>query len=332
MRESHVLLCEFTSFIARSCHEFQQKTTKELSKLKEYMQHGWPENKYQCDSACKEYWAGRNELDLANGIIFRQGSVIVPPSMCSTVLKKFHNDSLHHSTTKTELRIKQHVYWLGITAEIKHMICRCNSCLEFQKRVDKPLHSEQIISGHPMNIVNCDVFEKDRKLFHLMTDHYSNYIWVKPMCQVTGHTVHDHLKQIFNEFGVTNILISDHATYYMGKVFEQLCNEMDIQHKPTNPHSQHQNGKAERFVGTIKDMMYKADNISVQDIVTALHKTPYSNEIQSPCRLMFNCTVKCTNRPVLQTAKEIVRKAVPGQELPPLNSDQLLFLNDHKTE
>ena len=97
------------------------------------------------------------------------------------------------------------------------------------------------------------------------------------MCQVTGHTVHDHLKQILNEFGVPNTLISDHATYYMGEVFEQFCNEMDIQHKPTNPHSQHQNRKAERFLGTIKDLMYKADNTSLQNIVTALHDTPHSN-------------------------------------------------------
>ena len=143
-----------------------------------------------------------------------------------------------------------------------------------------------------MDMVNCDVFEKDSKLFHLMVDHYSNYVWVKCMYQVTGHTVYDHPKQIFNGFGVPNTLISDLAMYYMGEVFEQFCNEMNIQHKPTNPHSQHQNGKAERFVGTIKDMMYKADNTSLKDNVTALCDTPYSNTIQSPYRLMFNCTVK----------------------------------------
>ena len=181
VRDSHILLCEITSSNARSCHEFQQKTVTELSKLKGNVQHGWPENKYLCDSACKEYWAGRNELGLVNGIIFRQGSVIVPPSMCSTVLKNFHNNSLHQGTTKTELRIKQHVYWPGITAEIEHMISRCSSCLEFQKRLAKPLHREQIVSAHPMDIVNCDVFEKDSKLFHLIVDHYSNYT----QCMIT---------------------------------------------------------------------------------------------------------------------------------------------------
>ena len=177
-----------------------------------------------------------------------------------------------------------------------------------------------------MDIVNCDVFEKDSKLFHLMVYHYSNYVWVKCMCQVTGHTVGDHLKHIFSEFGVTNTLISDHATYCMDEVFEQFCNEMDIQHKTTNTHSQHHNGKAERFVGTIKDMMYKADNTSLQDIITTLHDIPYSNEIQSPYRLMFNSAVKCNNLPTLQTAKEIVRKTMPGQELPPWKSDQVLDL------
>ena len=76
VRDSHILLCEVISFKARNCHEFQQKTVTELSKLKEYVQHGWPENKYQHDPACKEYWDGRNEQGLVNGIIFRQGSVI----------------------------------------------------------------------------------------------------------------------------------------------------------------------------------------------------------------------------------------------------------------
>ena len=181
VRDSHILLCEITSFKARSCHEFQHKTATELSTLKENLQHGWPKNKYQCGSACKEYWAGRNELGLVYGIILGQGSVIVPPPKHSRILKKFHNDSLHQGTSKTELRIKQHVYWPGITTEIKHMISRCNSWLKFQKRLVKPMHSKQIVSAHPMDIANCDVFEKDSKLFHLMVDHYSNYVWVKPM-------------------------------------------------------------------------------------------------------------------------------------------------------
>ena len=139
--------------------------------------------------------------------------------------------------------------------------------------------------------------------------------------------MHDHLKHIFNEFGVPNTLI-DHATYYMVEVFEQFCSEMNIQHKPTYPHSQHQNGKAERFVSTIKDMMYKADNTSFQDIITTLcdRLTVYNNEIQSPYRLMFNCTVKCNNLPTLQTTKHIVRKTVQGQELPPLRYDQVHVL------
>ena len=116
-------------------------------------------------------------------------------------------------------------------------------------------------------------------------------------------------------FGVPDTLISDHATYYTGEVFEQFGNEIDIHPKPTNPYSHHQNWKAERFVGTIKDMMYKADNTSLQDIVPALHDTPY------PHRLMFNHAVKCHNLPALQTKQDIVRKTVPGQELPPLKFD-----------
>ena len=99
---------------------------------------------------------------------------------------------------------------------------------------------------------------------------------------------------------------------------------MDIQYKPTNPHSQNQNGKAERFVSTIRDMMYKADNTSLQDTVNTLCDTPYSNEIQISYRLTFNHAVKCFNLPTLQTAKEIVRKTVPVQELQPLKFDQML--------
>ena len=159
------------------------------------------------------------------------------------------------------------------------MISRCNSYLKFQKRLDRPLNNEQIISAHPMDIVNFDVFEKDSKLFHLVVDHYSSYVWVKPMCRVTGHTVQDHLKQIFSEFGVPNTLISDCATYKMGEVLEQFCNEMDIHHKPTNPHSQHQNEEAERFVGTIKDMMYKADDTSVK--ILLLHCVTHHTVMKS---------------------------------------------------
>ena len=41
---------------------------------------------------------------------------------------------------------------------------------------------------------------------------------------------------------------------------------------------------------------------------------------------MFDHTVKCNNRTALQTAMEIVRKTVPGQELPAVKSDQVLVL------
>lgn len=78
-----------------------------------------------------------------------------------------------------------------------------------------------------------------------------------PISRITSEETIMELPQIFNRFGVLEILVSDNATVLLQQKFQISVNIMAFKYVRTPPFHPQSNGQVERFVDTFKRVLYK---------------------------------------------------------------------------
>ena len=76
----------------------------------------------------------------------------------------------------------------------------------------------------------------------------SRFPVIRHLTSMTAKAVAEHLKAIFSEFGVPDVLISDNGPYYTGEQFKVAMRKLNITHVTTSPHHHQSNGLAEVYV------------------------------------------------------------------------------------
>ena len=102
------------------------------------------------------------------------------------------------------------------------------------------------------------------------------------------------LYEIFSYFGVSEILVSNNGTMFMGKEFRDYCSSLAIKHITTPAYNSRSNREAERSVDMSKRTLRKnqeldADERSIQKFLAVYRITPNPNTSSklSPAELMF---------------------------------------------
>ncbi|GLV44538.1 hypothetical protein CBL_12115 [Carabus blaptoides fortunei] len=62
----------------------------DLNKLKWYIQHRWPENKYLIPDSLKQYRAIMNEISNYSNLIFKGDQIVIPKTMRKEMLNRLH--------------------------------------------------------------------------------------------------------------------------------------------------------------------------------------------------------------------------------------------------
>ena len=83
----------------------------------------------------------------------------------------------------------------------------------------------------------------------------SRFPVIRHLTSMTAKAVAEHLKAIFSEFGVPDVLISDNGPCYTG---ELAMRKLNITHVTTSPNHHQSNGLAEVYVRIVKNLLSKA--------------------------------------------------------------------------
>jgi len=97
----------FTATGANKIREAASTDTVHL-KLQPAILTGWPHYKSKADSDLSAYWAVRDQLHVAEGLICYDDRILVPASMQKPMLNLLHES--HQSTSKTKARTRQIMY------------------------------------------------------------------------------------------------------------------------------------------------------------------------------------------------------------------------------
>ena len=127
----------------------------------------------------------------------------------------------------------------------------------------------------------------------LVTVHYfSGFFTYDTLESETTEAVIKVLNNIFRKFGLPrpDKMISDYGQCFRSSHFRRFCDQLDIRQITSNPHHHQRNGRAERTVATIEQILKKsAVDVEITKALTTYLGTPVSDSLPSPSELFRNC-------------------------------------------
>ena len=152
------------------------------------------------------------------------------------------------------------MYWPSLYEELKDLINNCTTCLKFntQKPTSNRQHAGHEILVHPWSKLASNIFYFVGDSYLLIVDCTSHFPIIRKLSSMTEKAIAHHMQSIFLEYEWPNTLLTDNGPCYTSREFQLLMPTMSVNHLTRSPHYPQSNGLAEKFVGIIKNLFYKA--------------------------------------------------------------------------
>jgi len=264
--------------------QIQRCTADELNELHSIIRIGWPDTKQETPHSIREYWTIRDELAVADGVVYKGMRIVIPPSMRPDMLSRIH--ASHLGMTKCKQRAREAMFWPGMSQAIELLVSDCPACNTYQNKQ----HSESIritkTPDLPWIEVASDLFEFRGQHYIATVDYYSKYIEVDSLSDLTSQQTIEALKSQFSRHGIPEKLRTDNGPQYASREFNNFCEQYQIEHATSSPMYAQSNGEAERAVQTIKRLWTKCTDkhLAMLDYRT----TPLESCNMSPAQLLMS--------------------------------------------
>ncbi len=307
----HAVLSSY-SLSDEQIQHIQEETAGDpaLQDLRSYIQMGWPDTKSEVPPCLHEYWNCRDELSYFNQIILKGSKLVIPRSMRREMLDRLHMS--HLGMEKHKRRARDVMFWPGMNSQIEELVSGCPVCQEFQKSQPKePMISHEVPSL-PWETVGTDLFVYKGRHYLLVVDHYSRYFEIALLRDETSPEVVTHMKSIFARHGIPIKVVSDNGPCYSAREFQSFSEAWGFKHVTVSAKYQQSNALPERFVQTVKKLLYKADKRGQDPYIALLEyrNTPI-DQIGSPAQMLMSRRL----RSVLPTTKAQLTPKVVNEDL-----------------
>ena len=273
----------------------ETKKDNQLIILKGYIHNGWPKKAKECHPQVAAYWGMQEYLTTINDIVFRNEQVVIPTSLRAMIKEKIHSG--HLGISKCKERARANFYWPNINADIERMIKACGPCQENRNMQPKEKNIA-VEAEYPWQIVGSDIFHFAGSHFLIVTDYFSGfpeveYIGKNPEYPTTKSIV-NKLGLMFARQGIPEKLITDGGSQYTSVEFREFTKKWGFGMQTSSPEYPRGNGRAERSVQTVKQLIRK-DGLANFDFWSALleyRTTPITGSHLSPAEMMFDRTIR----------------------------------------
>ncbi len=110
--------------------EIRSKTQAELAALNDIIIAGWPDTRGQTPIEVRQFWNSRDQLSVADGVIYKGLRIVIPPSLREQMLKLSHES--HQGIVKCKQRAREVIYWTGMNSDIEANIQTAVNALKFK--------------------------------------------------------------------------------------------------------------------------------------------------------------------------------------------------------
>ena len=218
------------------------------------------------DSITNRIWLHRENLSIEHSRLYvkmyGKKLEILSQSVLRETAKNLHS-TFAHIGAKNLYKVMEKYFW----APKMQKVCKelCKSCVICLRRKAISVKSTKLIlnSGkRPFDKVYIDVAGPfpdclGYNYILVLVDSFSSYPLIVPMKSVTSSEI---IKNIFENwisyFGAPNQLHSDNATYFHSEEMKRFLMSFNIKQTFSAPYHPQSNGKVERLMRTIKDMIH----------------------------------------------------------------------------
>ncbi|UYV66478.1 K02A2.6-like [Cordylochernes scorpioides] len=267
--------------------EAQQEDTT-LKAVVNYLEQGWPDKK-KMSQALLSYWHVKDELGVQNGLLMRSCRLAIPASMKLEILDKLHAG--HFGITKTRLRVRETVWWPGISEEIAETVRKCSVCIQEAVSKHEPLIPTNFPT-RPWQKIGMDLFKFENKWYLVVIDYYSRFPEVVQLDRLTANVVVRSCKSIFARHGIPETVVSDNGTQFgAAREFANFARQYGFTHVTSSPRFPQSNGMAEAGVKIAKLILKKNQDPSLG--LLEYRSTPLENGY-SPAELLMGRKLRTT--------------------------------------
>ena len=278
------------------------KDDESLQQLLTTVQSGWPKNKADVPPGARPYWNYRDEISHHDGLLFKGEKVVIPTSMRTDMLKIIH--SSHLGMEKCKRRAKDVIYWPGMSTQIEDVVQNCEVCARYQRsNVKEPLLCHDP-PHRPWEKVGADLCEFGGRTYLVLVDYYSNFIEVDQLKETTSAKVITRCKAQFARHGIPDTFVTDNGPQFSSQLFCEFSSNYQFKHLTSSPLFPQSNGKAEKAVQIVKNILKKArdDKQDPYLALLALRNTPIDDEVGSPVQQLMGRRT----RTLLPTTNELL--------------------------
>ena len=192
--------------------------------------------------------------------------MVIPVSYAKIVLKLAHDELGHNGTARTYALIKRMFYWKGLKKDTENYVKTCHICQQYN------IQSVRYTPGHfeipeaPMDFISMGLIG-EFKMGSTQSNRYAltvicmltGYTWCIPISDKSAETiVKAYIREVYSKYGGSRKILSDNGTEFKNKLFEQVAQELGIEHKVYSPpYHPASNGRIEGFHSFLKACLAK---------------------------------------------------------------------------
>ena len=259
-----------------------------LQKLSLLIMTGWPTVKTSVDPLVRPYFTFKDELSVADGIVYKGEQAVIPSSMRPAMLEKIHKT--HFGVGSCIRRAKVSLFWPGMTSDIKNKCTSCPLCAQYASQAPKEPMLSHDIPDRPWSVVSQDILMWEGKWHLVTTCHYSDWVEIDVLPNTLTATVVQLTKAHFARFGIPERLITDNGPQFISSEYKQFASEYAFEHVTSSPYWPQGNGKAEAAVKIVKRMYQKNKDIHLA--LLDYRNTPQQGQEHSPAQRLLSRRTK----------------------------------------
>ncbi|XP_053403234.1 uncharacterized protein K02A2.6-like [Mercenaria mercenaria] len=232
------------------------KNDVNMQLLKQTIIDGWPISRADCKAEIVEFFNHRDELSVADDLIFRGQTIVIPATARKHLIEAVHQG--HFGVEKTTLRARELMFWPGMAKQISDYVSQCSVCQKHRySNAKEPLEQHEI-PDRPWQNIAADLFTLDDKDYLITTDYYSRFFEIDLLTNKQSLTVIRKLKVHMARYGICQKLVTDNGPEWSSKLFADFANDWGFTHVTSSPLHPISNGLIEKTVSIAKRLLRKA--------------------------------------------------------------------------
>ena len=305
-------------------NRIQEETKKDssLQKLAKIIKgNDW--EKYRKDPEIMPYYPVKEELYIAENLIFKSNQIVIPLSLQRKIIKTGHQMG-HLGISKTKQLLRRRYWFPLMNTLIENILGECFECKVTTKDHRQEPVKMSTIPSQPWEHISIDFGGPypDGHYNLVAIDRRTRYPEVATVYSTACRSTTEKLKVMFATHGTPRKITSDNGPPFNSRDFSQFADEEGFEHCKVTPLHPRANGEVEVFMKTLNKTeqiaylqgknKYERAN-AVQDMLIAYRSTPHPATGITPYDALMNRLVRnkldyIETKPTISEADKMINK------------------------